>query len=113
MSAVYVSNIVINVGADFLQTFNLDNSSTQSPLILTGYGVSSVLRKYNNSSTSYGFNVSIANSTQGIIEIGMAASTTSNIPPGRYIYDIVISDVDNFKTRVVEGNALVREGATH
>jgi hypothetical protein len=111
MAAVYVSNIVINVGADFTQTFNLATSDN-SALNLTGYGVSSVMRKYSNSSTSYGFNVSIANSSQGIIQIGMATSVSSNIKPGRYIYDIVITDPFSIKNRVVEGTALVREGAT-
>jgi len=113
MAAVYVSNIVINTGADFSQSFVLDNASTNSPLILTGYGVSAVMRKYNYSSTSYGFNVSIANSTSGIVQIGMTTSMISTIKPGRYIYDVVISDANNTKSRVIEGMVLVREGATH
>jgi len=111
MAAVYVSNIVINVGADFSQTFNLSNSDN-SALNLTGYGVSSIMRKYSNSSTSYGFNVSIANSSLGIIRIGMTTSVSCNIKPGRYIYDIVITNPSSIKTRVIEGMALVREGAT-
>jgi hypothetical protein len=113
MAAVYVSNIVINTGADFSQTFNLANSSDNSALNLTGYGVSSRMRKYSSSSTSYGFNVSIASSSEGTIAIGMSATAISQIKPGRYIYDIVIVSANSVKTRVVEGMALVREGATN
>ena len=113
MAAVYVSNIVINTGADFFQTFNLANSFDNSALNLTGYGVSSQMRKYSSSTTSYGFNVSIANSSEGIIGIGMSNSAISSIKPGRYIYDIVIIDPSSIKTRVVEGMVLVREGATN
>jgi hypothetical protein len=113
MAAVYVSNIVINIGADFNQSFILDDSSTNSALNLTGYGVSSQMRKYSNSSTAYNFNTSIPNPTGGTVQIGMTTSVISTIKPGRYIYDIVVTDTNSKKIRVVEGMALVREGATH
>jgi hypothetical protein len=113
MAAVYVSNIVINIGADFNQIFILDDSSTNSALNLTGYGVSSQMRKYSQSSTAYNFNTSIPNPTGGIVQIGMTTSVTSTIKPGRYLYDIVVTNTNNQKTRVIEGMALVREGATH
>jgi hypothetical protein len=113
MAAVYVSNIVINVGTDFNQIFILDDSSTNSALNLTGYGVSSQMRKYTNSSTVYNFNTSIPNPTEGTVQIELTTSVTSKIKPGRYLYDIVVIDTNNQKTRVVEGMALVREGATH
>jgi hypothetical protein len=113
MAAVYVSNIVINVGADFSQTFILDDSNTNSALNLTGYSVNSQMRKYTNSSTVYNFNATIPNPIEGTVGIGMTVGLTSTIKPGRYIYDIVVSDPGNTKTRVVEGMALVREGATY
>ena len=112
MSAAYVSNIVINVGADFNQTFILDDSSTNSALNLTGYGVSSQMRKYSNSSTVYNFNPTIPTPLEGTVGIAMSTGITSTIKPGRYVYDIVVSDPGNIKTRVVEGMALVREGVT-
>ena len=42
--AAYVSNIVIDVGADFNQTFNLEGSNN-APLNLTGYSGASFLKK--------------------------------------------------------------------
>ena len=30
----------------------------------------------------------------------------------RYVYDIVITDAGNVKTRVIEGSVLLREGVT-
>jgi hypothetical protein len=34
----------------------------------------------------------------------LAANTTANIAPGRYVYDAVISDaITNVKTRILEG----------
>ena len=113
MAAVYVSNIVINSGADFSQTFLLDDSSTNSALDLTGYSISCQMRKYAGSSTAYSFQASIPNPIEGAIQIGLSTSVTSSIRPGRYIYDVVVTDMNNVKTRVVEGMALVREGVTH
>ena len=43
--AAYISNIVIDAGADFNQTFNLENTAN-APLDLTGYTATSVLKKH-------------------------------------------------------------------
>jgi len=111
MAAVYVSNIVINAGSDFSQVYTLESSSNNSFLDLSGYTVISKMRKHSSSSTSISFNTSIINSALGQISIGLSNSITSNIKPGRYIYDIVITK-NSVNTRVIEGMALVREGAT-
>tara|TARA_B100001939_G_C16623370_1_gene480273 strand:- start:46 stop:387 length:342 start_codon:yes stop_codon:yes gene_type:complete len=112
MAAVYVSNIVINEGADFDQTFNLSNSSNE-PLDLSDYTVESQLRKHAGSSTKTDFTTTIVDASDGRIEIGLASSITSSLKPGRYVYDIVITKTGNSKkTRVIEGSALVREGVT-
>ena len=42
--AAYISNIVIDAGADFDQTFNLESSSN-APLDLSGYSATSKLKK--------------------------------------------------------------------
>ena len=41
------------------------------------------------------------------------SASASNVPkPGRYVYDIVITNAGGEKTRVVEGSVLLREGVT-
>ena len=111
MAAVYVSNIVINAGSDFNQIYNLESSSSNSPLDLTGYTIRSQMRKHSTSSNYFNFNTSIINVLSGTINIGLTSSITINIKPGRYIYDIIVSK-NSITTRVIEGMALVREGAT-
>ena len=49
--AAYVSNIVIDVGADFEQTFNLEGSNN-APLDLTGYTGAAIMKKHPSSSTT-------------------------------------------------------------
>ena len=113
MAAVYVSNLVINAGANFSQTFNLESSDSDSALDLTGYTVSAQMRKYAGSSTSTTFTAGIPSpATLGKIIISLTAAQTTDLKPGRYVYDVIITDVNSNKTRVIEGMVLVREGVT-
>jgi len=111
--AVYVVNLVIDQGVDFSQIFNLENSITNSVTNLTGYTGASQLRKHSASSKSYPFTLSFPDRINGTIKITMTDLQTSRIKPGRYIYDIILTNGDSgLKERVVEGSVLVREGAT-
>jgi len=110
--AVYVVNLVIDQGTDFSQTYNLEGSTTNSALDLTGYTGAAQLRKHSSSSKSHVFTVSFPDRAAGQIKIEMSDTVTRTIKPGRYIYDIILTDTSGLKERVVEGSALVREGAT-
>ena len=46
MSAVYVSNLVINSGATFDQDFDLIESDDSGPLSLVGFTVAAQIRKH-------------------------------------------------------------------
>jgi hypothetical protein len=110
--SVFVSNITIPIGADFDQTFILEDSSN-SILNLTDYTAASILKKHPESSKiSAVFDVSfpVARST-GQIKISLASSITSNLKPGRYCYDILVNDGETI-SRVIEGSALVTAGVT-
>ena len=112
MAAAYVSNITINSGEDFAQTFTLESSDSSSPLNLDGYTVTSQMRKHAGSSTKTDFITSIvAPASNGIIKISLANTSTVNLKAGRYVYDIVI-EKGSIKTRVLEGMVLVKQGVT-
>ena len=112
MAAVYVSNIVINAGSDFSQSFSLVESDDSGPLDLTGYTIDAQFRKHAGSSSKHDFTTNLLNATAGELLISLSASA-SNVPkPGRYVYDIVITNAAGEKTRVVEGSVLLREGVT-
>lgn len=109
--AAYISNIVIDIGADFEQTFNLEDSSN-SPLDLSNYTASSIMKKHPASSrVSALFNVSFPNPTLGQLKISLGSTITSTLKSGRYCYDILVND-GSVKTRVVEGSAIVTAGVT-
>ena len=109
--AAFVSNIVIDVGADFNQTFNLEGSNN-APLDLTGYTGASIMKKHPSSlSTTATFAVSFPNRTQGQVKISLGSSITNGLKAGRYSYDLLLND-GTTKTRVVEGSALITAGVT-
>jgi hypothetical protein len=113
MAAVYVNNIVVNSGSDFSQSFTLEGSDTNSAFNLTGYTVAAQMRKWSGSSSSVTFTSDIDfPSTSGRILIRLTAEQTTNIKPGRYVYDVVITDSFGVKNRVIEGMVLVTEGVT-
>ena len=51
MSAVYVSNLIINTGATFSQSFDLLNAEGSGPLDLTGFTAEAQFRKHPGSSS--------------------------------------------------------------
>ena len=110
--AVYVSNIVIDQGFDFSTIFGLEDARTNSALNITGYGITSQLRKSSSSSTAVSFASSIVDPLVGAIKISLTDEQTLNLKPGRYVYDVIITDTYSVKNRVIEGMVLVREGVT-
>ena len=112
MAAVYVNNLVINSGSDFSQSFTLEGTNN-SPFNLTGYEVDAQMRKWSGSSTAITFTTYIEfPSTSGRILISLSSEDTVNIRPGRYVYDVMITDSSGIKNKVIEGMVLVREGVT-
>jgi len=113
MAAVYVNNLVVNSGSDFSQTFTLEGSTNNSPFDLTSYTAAAQMRKWAGSSTSITFTTTIPIPyNQGKILLELSSAQTANIKPGRYVYDVVITDQFNIKNKVLEGMVLVREGVT-
>lgn len=108
---VYVSNIIIDAGSDFSQTFNLENIAN-SPLDLSGYTGSALMKKHPASlTTTASFAVSFPDRMAGQVKLSLGSSITSTLKPGRYCYDILLND-GSTKSRIVEGSAIVTAGIT-
>ena len=112
MAAVYTSNLVVNTGTTFNQTFELENSDSSSVLDLTGYSEFSQMRKHAAATGVTTFTSTIVNAATGKIKVGLSSAITTSIKPGRYVYDVLLTDGVGTVTRVVEGSVLVRAGVT-
>tara|TARA_Y100001937_G_scaffold123970_1_gene187856 strand:- start:217 stop:555 length:339 start_codon:yes stop_codon:yes gene_type:complete len=110
--AVYVSNLTVNTGTTFSQIFTLESADTNSATDLTGFTASAQMRKHPGSSTATNFSTTIINATGGRIRVGLTTSQTSVLKPGRFVYDVLVTDSSGEVTRVLEGSVLVREGVT-
>ena len=113
MAAPYVVNLSISSGTSFTQTFTLanDNGST---LNLTNYDVKSQLRKHPQSTSYVNFiATAVSPPSGGVIKIELEPNSTSSLKPGRYLYDIIITNNETGdKTKVIEGSALVSKSIT-
>jgi len=110
MSAIPV-NIVIDKNANFDATFYLSNKDG-TPLNLTGYTGVSALKKSYAATTSIPFTLTFLNRTLGEIKISLTASQTGALDRRRYVYDILITSPNNYKTRVIEGIVEVTPGVS-
>jgi hypothetical protein len=103
--------IQIEAGATFSTEVTV-NDANGFPKDLTNYEVRSQLRKSYYSTTAIDFEINVTDPINGIIEIGLSASTTSDIRAGRYVYDVEIEDFEGFVTRIFEGIATVLPNVT-
>ncbi len=106
---VYVRNLVINTSADFIENFELTQSGG-NPTNLTGFIGTCHMRKTPDSSSYIGFGVSFTDRSNGKIKISMASTISSTLKPGRYVYDLMLTDQVFKKSVVLEGTVLVRVG---
>jgi len=109
--AVYVSNIVIEQGYDFDTSFQLEDTRTNSPLVLTDSSTEAKMRKHYGSSTAVSFASTVTSPDLGIISISLTGTQSVNLKPGRYVYDVKIVNSGR-EYKAVEGTALVRGGVT-
>ena len=104
------ANIVIDQGSDFAVDIDL-STADDDVFNLTGYAVNSEMRKNYASSTSVVFTTS-HNGVGGRVVLSLSNTETSDIEPGRYLYDVEIVSPLGTKTRVVEGTATVTPSMT-
>jgi hypothetical protein len=92
----------IDQGSDFTTEITLENDDG-TPMSLLGYEIYSQFRKSYGSTTGYEFDAQITNANQGKFTLSLSGSVSSNIRPGRYLYDVEISNLTPSKARVLEG----------
>lgn len=108
MSANY--NITVNKYSDFSRTFAIKSDDVIQNI--TGYSFSGKLKENFNAPTGVDFLVVILDQAQGLFKIYLTDAITANMSPGVWVYDVVMTDPLGDKTRLLEGNAFIRQGVT-
>ena len=107
-----ILNQIIDQGSTWskqITVYQTDGTTIQN---LTGYTITSQLRK-NYTSTAYTtINATNNSPTNGIIVMSLTAVQTAALKSGRYVYDLQIAAADGTVTRVIEGVITFRPEVT-
>lgn len=102
--------LTVEQGATFSTEITLKDVYSQ-PINLSQYTVNSQMRKSYYSTTAITFTSTVVDAGQGTLKISLPASQTSNVTPGRYVYDVTIT-TGSVVTRVIEGIVTVLPSVT-
>jgi hypothetical protein len=103
--------LILEQAATFNTTVNV-NGADGSTVNLANHYANSQIRKSYYSTTAYDLDAAITDAYDGVITLSMTAANTSNLRPGRYVFDLTTTDANNVVTRVVEGIVTVTPGVT-
>jgi len=108
-----ITNLYIDQGTDYNITLTLSDQNNL-PINLTGYIGKSLMRKsFYSGLNVYAITVTVPSpATSGNIQLSIPASTSGNIPPGRYSYDVIITN-GVLTTKVLQGIIVVNPLSTN
>ena len=106
-------DLFLNQGETFNTTITLDDAYGD-PFNLTNFFVASQVKKsYYTNTIILNLGANVLDSNNGIIQLSANSSSTANISPGRFVYDVVVKDsVSGVVTRVLEGQLIVSPAVT-
>ena len=112
--AVFSTNLIIYTHTDFEQTFLLEDNQSNSAKDLTGFtGTARFKRQIQqNTMKSQAFNLSFPNRPLGKVRLGLTATQSAAIKPGKYFYEVILNDGNNVLEKVVEGTMIVKQPVT-
>lgn len=102
MAAGY-TELFLEQGATFNTTITLDDLSGAA-MNLVGYTASSQMKKSYYSSNATAVFTTTTSGANGTVTLNLTSANTANIYPGRYLYDVYVTNQDQTtRTRVLEG----------
>ena len=102
-------NIVIDQGTTFNAAFNIVDLNGE-PLDLSSYTSNSEFKKTYMSTNAHVFTTAV--DANGVVYLSMNAVTTSSAWPGRYVYDVRVTDVNGNVSRLIQGLVTVTPSVT-
>lgn len=98
------AELIVDKGTDFNAIITISDDITGDTLNVSGYTFSSQIRKSPYSANATASMVCVINNAAtGNVSLTMGANVTSNINPGRYMFDMKMTNTFGTVTRVVEG----------
>ena len=111
--AVFSTNLIVYTHTDFEQTFLLEDNQSNSAKNLTGFtGTARFKNQFESNTNPTSFNLSFPNRGLGKVRIGLTATQSALIDPGKYFYEILLKDSNDIVERVIEGIVIVKQPVT-
>lgn len=108
------AEIYVDRGTTFNNVIKMTDDITNALINVSGYTVRSQLRKsYYSSNISANVICSISDAANGEITMSIPAANTANLKPGKYVFDVEVTDSSNVVYRVLEGIITITPSATH
>lgn len=110
--AAYVE-LYIDQGTTYTNTITLADDLTNVSINLENYSVKSQMRRsFIAANASAEFTCTIQDSANGVILMSLDSGTTSNLKPGKYVFDLQTTTPGGVVTRVIEGLVIITPSAT-
>lgn len=103
--------LLIEQGASFSSIVNVEDTAGAA-INLYGYSAASQMRKSYYTTTNTSITATITSNAAGEITLSMTPANTSNLTPGRQVFDLLITSPAGEKTRVIEGIIVISPGVT-
>jgi len=102
------ANIVIDQGSDFSTSIYLQDDNGDN-IVVSGFTAAAQMRKTYTSLTSTNFTTTLLD---GELVLALTHAQTANLVPGRYVYDVELTNASNVVSRIVEGMVTVTPEVT-
>ena len=106
-----MANFYIDQGTDFSTIIVIANADG-SPRDLTGYTISSHIRRGFESTNFVSFNATVHNIAAGQIRLSLSNAQTSAMKAGRWVYDVELTSNQGLKTKPLKGLVIVEPEVT-
>lgn len=105
--------LFLNQNETFTTSLTLDDVNGAA-YNLTGFTVKSQAKKsYYSANATLEFTATIYDANNGVITLSADAATTANVPAGKLVYDVIITQTETGSvTRVLEGQIFVSPAVT-
>lgn len=98
-----IANLYVEQNADFAVTITIDDVYNNLYNLSSFVANSQIRKSYYSSNATACFSTNI-DVTYSTLSLYLDANTTSNISPGRYVYDaLLINTQNNERIRIIEG----------
>lgn len=97
------AELTIDQGASFSTVLTLTNDDNSAINLTSHTFVSQIRKSYYSVNPTANLTVVVENAANGVVRMSIDAANTANIKPGRYLYDLKMTDEANTTIRIVEG----------